>query len=346
MGNQLPKGHKNMFSIHTVFSILCFLGLVSDVASLSATPKVQPPSKNPDVLRSFVFGNDDARCWELLSPSEPIEDEEEDEVEYWYPITRRYFEFSIPPSQSSETLVQSTSTTMIRQTSFGCGKLGYELWDSSIALCLHLGRQLPLIEGKRILELGSGCGLPSVVCRDLLQADAVLATDFWQEDGDGFDGDRLVPTKFHGMNLEYNVVAARGNKRREAAVQRLDWHDRASAVSARESFRPDVVIGSDLMYYPMDIEPLLNVLETFLVEDGDRDGADGKQATETRVFLVSALAPAEREALPEFRSKLPVRFSATHTVTMKEMALGCEETEGEDHKFLLIDIVPKQKTSS
>jgi len=281
-----------------------------------------------------------------------LEEEEEDEVEYWYPTTKRYFEFSIPHSSSSSSSqsIQSISTIMTRQTSFGCGKLGYELWDASMALCLHLGQQPSLVRGKRVLELGAGCGLPSVVCRDLLQADAILATDFWQKEDDTFDGDRLVPTKFHGLNLEYNIVKNRGNENKngdrvvETAVQRLDWHDRASAVSARDSFRPDIIIGSDLMYYPMDIEPLLNVLETFLIGEGNdnkEESSSSSSEIKTRAVLVSALPPVEREALPEFRSKLPVRFSATHAVTMNEMTLICEDTDEDNPTFLMIDIIPK-----
>lgn len=299
---------------------------------LSAAP-VLPPTNNPDVLRSYVFTDEtnEARCWEVLSPSGPPsneEEEEEDEVEYWYPTRKRHFEFSIPSSS-----IASSCSTTIRQTSFGCGKLGYEVWDSSVALCLYLGQE-SLANGKRILELGSGCGLPSVVCRNELGAGAVLATDFWETEADTFDGDRLVPTKFHGLNLEYNVVRNHGNSNSsnnvEKSVQKLDWHDRDSATEARDSFRPDLVIGSDLVYYPMDVEPLLGVLEFLLV--GEKP---------IRAVLALPLAPAEREALPEFREKLPERFSKTHGVTLREKELIRDDAEGENSKHLIIDIVPK-----
>ena len=278
-----------------------------------------PPSNTPDVLRSYVFGETDARCWEVLS-SEIATSEEEDEVEYWCPTRKRHFEFSIPSSS-----VSSESATTIRQTSFGCGKLGAEIWDSSVALCLYLGQQA-LTEGKKILELGAGCGLPSVVCQDELRASAVMATDFWEQD-DNFDQDRLVPTKYHGLNLEHNVAAT------SSSVQCLDWHDRDSAISARESFRPDLIIGSDLVYYPMDVEPLLNVLE-ILLKSND-------QESQTRAVLALPLAPANREALPEFREKVQVRFSETHSVTLQELDLVREDTEGEDSIHLFIDISPK-----
>lgn len=317
--------------------------VIPAVNSLSASVIPPPPSKNPDVLASYVFG-DEARCWEVVSPSDQVDDDEEDEVEYWYPTRKRHFEFSIPSSS-----VVSRNSITIRQTSFGCGKLGAEIWDTSLALCLYLGQQQQsLIEGKRILELGAGCGLPSALCRDELKADAILATDFWETETDDFDKDRLVPTKFHGLNLEHNVCGVNNKNNScqtvvETAVQRLDWHDRFSATSARDSFRPDLVIGSDLVYYPMDVEPLLDVLEILLVGDDNNNEGDlsSPEQRKIRAVLSLPLAPAEREALPEFRSKLPERFSKTHTVTMQETDLIREDTDGENSSHLMIDMVPK-----
>lgn len=294
---------------------------IDQISGLSA-----PPSNNPDVLRSYVFGESEARCWEVLSSESSNPVEEEDEVEYWYPTRKRHFEFSIPSSS-----VSSKSATTIRQTSFGCGKLGAEIWDSSVALCLYLGHQAEtLTTGKRILELGAGCGLPSVVCRDELRASSVLATDFWETSDDNFDADRLVPTKYHGLNLEHNVVVSEGGAR----VQCLDWHDRESAILARDSFEPDLIIGSDLVYYPMDVEPLLNVLEILLTANSEKE-------SKTRAVLALPLSPAQREALPEFREKVQVRFSQTHSVTLRELDLVREDTDGEDSIHLFIDIVPK-----
>ena len=281
-----------------------------------------PPSKNPDVLRSYTFG-DKTRCWEVLFPITMQPEEEEDEVEYWYPTRKRHFEFS---TSCSNTENAATATT-IRQTSFGCGKHGADVWDSGIALCLYLGQNPSLVAEKRVLELGSGCGLPSVFCRDELGAKAVLATDFWEMETGDFDGDRLVPTKYHGLNLEYNVLNNNHNDYQSSFVQRLDWHDRDTAIESRNSFLPDTIIGSDLVYYPMDVEPLLSVLELLLVGS-------------TRVVLALPLAPAEREALPEFQYKVQERFSQTHTVLLQERDLIRDDTEGENSVHLIVEIFP------
>lgn len=104
-----------------------------------------------------------------------------DEVEEWYPTTRQYFQFFNPhPDSNAE---DSSPVLPIRTTSFGCGKMGYQIWTSSIVLSLLLSSPCyrHKIQGRRVLELGAGCGLPSVVCRDVLGAASVVATDFWKD---------------------------------------------------------------------------------------------------------------------------------------------------------------------
>jgi predicted nicotinamide N-methyase len=364
-----------MPSIFSIVIALSFLYLfaydyVSIVSSLSTAA---PVPVNHNVIRSYTF-DDETICLELLSPSSSVLDhqheEEEDEVEYWYPTNRRYFEFSIPSLLSTKTTTTSDNDPSptpisIRQTSFGCGKLGYELWDSSIGLCLHLGKHNLAKTSSRVLELGSGVGLPSVVCRDVFKVDAILATDFWETDDDVFDEDRLVPTKFHGMNLHYNVVDQQQQGQKEisnndddddddnnidrvveTAVLKLDWYDPESTKMIKTAFRPDLIIGSDLVYYPKDVEPLLNTLEILLLQDDDEESSSSSSPpgnkTNTRAVLVLPLAPSEREAIPEFRSKLPARFSATHTVNINELDFLCDQDSEEKSTFLTIDIIPKK----
>mmetsp|Transcript_47318 Transcript_47318/g.53647 ORF Transcript_47318/g.53647 Transcript_47318/m.53647 type:complete len:346 (+) Transcript_47318:55-1092(+) len=333
-----------------LFLFLYLFPIVSSLSTAALVPSNQNQNDKQNVIRSYTFADGNI-CCELLSPSSILDQqgEDEDEVEYWYPTKRRHFEFSISPI--------CNSPITIRQTSFGCGKLGGDVWDSSIALCLYLGKQC-IVKGSRVLELGSGCGLPSVVCRDVLQASAVLATDFWETDNDVFDEDRLVPTKFHGMNLKYNVDKIYSQERQrvisdnngndnnddnrvvETAVLKMDWHDRVSTKIAKATFCPDLVIGSDLVYYPMDVEPLLNTLEVLL--DGNKESPSPTENKNTRAVLVLPLAPSEREALPEFRKKIPARFSTTHEVKINEIDLFHDQDKsGEKSTFLTVDIIPK-----
>ncbi len=172
----------------------------------------------------------------------------------------------------------------------GCGRLGATVWPSSIALAALLSHPRDddvdddddpseptrgpssMVWGRRVLELGSGCGLPSATA-SILGAERVLATDHWEEgaDGDG-DGDgttRLMPRNPHGANLAHNVVPAGG------AVRRLDCHDADGARAIADDYRPDLIVGSDLVYYPSDVTPLLRTLGILLGGGGDRDD-DGR----------------------------------------------------------------------
>jgi hypothetical protein len=371
----------SLFSIVIALSFLYLFAcdyISTFVPIVSSLSTAAPVPSNHNVIRSYTF-DDDTICTELLSPSSSSSssssvldhhhEEEEDEVEYWYPTNRRYFEFSIPSILSTTTTTSDNDPTpiSIRQTSFGCGKLGYELWDSSIALCLYLGKYNLAKTSSRVLELGSGVGLPSVVCRDVFKVDAILATDFWETDDDVFDEDRLVPTKFHGINLHYNVVDQQQQSQKEinnnddgiddndndndraveTAVLKLDWYDPGSTKLIKTTFRPDLIIGSDLMYYPIDVEPLLNTLEILLLQDENDEESSSSSPpenknTNARAVLVLPLEPSKREAIPEFRSKLPARFSATHTVNINEIDFLCDQDSGEKSTFLTIDIIPKK----
>eukprot|EP00548_Thalassiothrix_antarctica_P006220 CAMPEP_0194139324 /NCGR_PEP_ID=MMETSP0152-20130528/8983_1 /TAXON_ID=1049557 /ORGANISM="Thalassiothrix antarctica, Strain L6-D1" /LENGTH=276 /DNA_ID=CAMNT_0038837107 /DNA_START=141 /DNA_END=971 /DNA_ORIENTATION=+ len=274
---------------------------------------------------------------EFDPPEEDDEDkEDEDEVASFYTTNQCYYEISIPNNNDDKLPLRKA--IKVRETTFGCGKLGASVWESSIALSLCLANpsvlldedetQLLSVTDRRVLELGSGCGLPTIVCRDALGAKDVLATDFWQlNDDDDYDKKRLIPTKYHGMNLRYNVGKS---------VQQLDWHNSNSVQAARNSFRPDLIIGSDLIYYTMDIEPLVNTLKILL--HGDEDNNENNK---TEAILVLPLPPAVREGLVDFRSKLPEIFSITHDVKFKEMELQSREDNVEKYNFLVVRIIPK-----
>ena len=133
---------------------------------------------NNAIWRTYIL-TDFEEEFEIGSCSEsPPEDDrpDEDELELLYPTMRRHFNFCNNGYSSPSIDV------MVRQTSFGCGKLGHQVWASSIALSLFLSGPYDYkVRGQSVLELGAGCGLPSAVCSDVLGARSVMATDFWMQ---------------------------------------------------------------------------------------------------------------------------------------------------------------------
>ena len=147
--------------------------------ALYAETLASPIATNERLMNTWILIGEDGKevssCLELSKPqSLEQEDQEEDEIESLFATRKRYFQFD---SESEKEVV-------IRTTSFGCGKLGHQIWPSSIALCMYLMQHPEIVENKSVLELGAGCGLPSVLLRDLVGATSVVATEFWKEDID------------------------------------------------------------------------------------------------------------------------------------------------------------------
>lgn len=243
---------------------------------------------------------------------------DEDELEMLFPTVRRRFAFG---TAINDGLTQDK--IMIRQTSFGCGKLGYQVWPSSIALSLYLCNHPEMIKDQNIMELGAGCGLPSAVCRDLLGARFILATDFWMVSK--CEQDRLIPESWHGINLKFNVETSP-----KAKAQHVDWFNPDTVRHALEVGQPNIVVGSDLIYYPTDLWSLWNTIEICL-KDGDVD----------EVILISPLKPDVREALPEFRKMLENKGGKEYNVKIRELSLHCNEIGNSVDTFLSMSIALK-----
>lgn len=271
------------FAFNNQNSILTSSSTVNQTDALFAETLASPKVTNERLLNTWILMDEDGKeissCLELSRPLnlENEYQEAEDEVESLFATRKRHFQFDF----------ECENDIVIRTTSFGCGKLGHQVWPSSIALCMYLMQHPEIVENKSVLELGAGCGLPSVLLRDVLGASSVVATDFWKQDIDWTTGDdsRLIPDYWHGMNLKYNVQVEKcGN----AQVEMLDWHDLDSLKVMQSKYQLDVVIGSDLIYYESDVEPLWQTIESLLEEVEE-------------VILFSPLAQNLRKALPIFR---------------------------------------------
>jgi predicted nicotinamide N-methyase len=138
-------------------------------------------------------------------------------------------------------------------------------WPSGAALARALAADPPR-PGRRVLELGCGLGLPSIVAA---RANAlVLATDGATD---------AVAFAAHGLAL--NGV--------EAEVAHVSWSEHGEALVERGPW--DLVLASDVLYTRANVEAALRLFPrlialggTLLVADPDRAG--------TRDFLAAARA--------------------------------------------------------
>ncbi len=117
---------------------------------------------------------------------------------------------------------------------FGC------VWPSARALTQYLGMQDIEKDGAvRIIEVGCGLGVPSLLLANTLRFSKIVATDFHPE----------VP-KFLKRNIERNRISKERFEYRE-----LNWRDPPPDIG-----KFGVVIGSDILYeksHPSDVADAL-----------------------------------------------------------------------------------------
>ncbi|KAL3829208.1 hypothetical protein ACJIZ3_018010 [Penstemon smallii] len=125
------------------------------------------------------------------------------------------------------------------------GVTGAVMWDSGIILGKFLEHSVEsgtiLIQGKNVVELGSGCGL--VGCIAALLGAQVVLTDL---------PDRLKLLK---KNVETNLY---GDVRGSATVNELTWGDYLDPDFTNSL--PDYVVGSDVVYSEGAVVDLMETL--------------------------------------------------------------------------------------
>jgi predicted nicotinamide N-methyase len=137
------------------------------------------------------------------------------------------------------------------------------LWPSGQALAGALAADPP-VPGARVLELGCGLALPSIIAA---RAGAdVLATDGSTD---------AVAFAAHGMALNEVV----------ADVAHASWTEHGDALAARGPF--DVVLAADVLYTRANVETALRLLPRLLAPRGVVRIADPGRAG-TRDFLAAA----------------------------------------------------------
>ncbi|VDN04016.1 unnamed protein product [Thelazia callipaeda] len=120
------------------------------------------------------------------------------------------------------------------------GDVGCIVWDSAIVACYYFARKQSFWRGKKILEIGAGTGVCSIVL-GVLGAN-VVATDL---------SDRIG--LIH-QNIANNLEAIVLNEG-VVKVETLDWND-----SCDQLIYYDVVVMIDTIYYLKALDGLLKIL--------------------------------------------------------------------------------------
>lgn len=170
---------------------------------------------------------------------------------------------------------RNISLDVLEATSSSCSTstladdTGLMVWGPSIALSQYLIKDhAKMLSGKRVLELGCGAALPSMISYRLGAAE-VIATDFQPQ--------TLEQVQYHaqlnGCSLHVELV---------------DWTEPTTL----EDFQPDIMLAADVIYGLALVPPLVNTIEQILP----------KSST-----LIIATRD-DRIGIPEFRQMMKMNF--------------------------------------
>lgn len=135
--------------------------------------------------------------------------------------------------------------------SVGLLGIGGKIWDSTFVLIQYLEHnRAELVTNRKLLELGAGTGITSLALSRLSPA-MVLCTDLAE----------VVPL----ISVNMQINAARSQDLREVLLERyhveaLTWGEEISSLANQ----CEVIIASDVVYYPEGYEPLIKSLEQLL----------------------------------------------------------------------------------
>jgi len=113
-----------------------------------------------------------------------------------------------------------------------------KIWASSLALTSFLKKEMQLAEGKKVLEIGAGTGLPSFAVAHVTES--LIISDHAQE-----------AVELMEKNIQYLGLS-------NAKALCLDWNHFPDEINA------DIVLLSDINYAPEQFEALLNLIKRFL----------------------------------------------------------------------------------
>jgi predicted nicotinamide N-methyase len=126
---------------------------------------------------------------------------------------------------------------------------GLYLWPSAPVLAWYLWLHQADIQGKKVLELGSGTALPGLLCAKFGAEQVWLSDDSWQ------------PKTLENIREAIKI----NGLETKAQVKGLTWGDYTDDLFDLCDTKVDFIIGSDIFFDPEVFEPLLITI-SFLLE--------------------------------------------------------------------------------
>lgn len=161
------------------------------------------------------------------------------------------------------------------------GETGCWDWEAGFFLSEFIFNNSHIFKDKRIMELGSGCGMAGVAL-SRVSARSILCTDGDKETLQNC----LQNLRVNGLQvteISADVTEPANLDVPPISVQRLRWEDGAASLPTDSI---DVIVGADLTYDPVNIPPLIKVLKEILLSS--REHLDGAVAATAAAPLALA----------------------------------------------------------
>ncbi|KAI4316505.1 hypothetical protein L6164_024485 [Bauhinia variegata] len=221
--------------------------------------------------------------------------------------------FGISPSSDNEIIEINPGDwkfkirVLSKEYQHTCKSTGLMLWESARLMASVLAENPSIVTGKRVLELGCGCGgICSMIAAT--SADLVVATD-----GDALALDLLA------KNLESNLSPSFLTK---LIPKRLEWGNKEHIEAVKEMNKQDrgfdVIIGTDVTYVPEAMLPLFATAKELIAEE--------EQEQEAALILCHIFRrvdePSLVSAAAQFGFKLADRWPTTSRSNLSETIIS------------------------
>ncbi|KAJ3830332.1 putative methyltransferase-domain-containing protein [Lentinula raphanica] len=155
-----------------------------------------------------------------------------------------------------------TATLEESRTTIEGGTTGLRTWLASHVLARYLIQNPSVVEGKRVLELGSGIGYLGIIVASLQRLAFKDSSSLWLTDVN----DSVLSQCRQSIQLPCNISSTH----KSVEFRTLDWEDVSRPnvgilkTLLRDEIKPDIILGADIVFDPALVPPLVALIRLAL----------------------------------------------------------------------------------
>eukprot|EP01027_Heterolobosea_sp_BB2_P006168 GEZU01009358.1.p1 GENE.GEZU01009358.1~~GEZU01009358.1.p1 ORF type:complete len:288 (+),score=83.16 GEZU01009358.1:63-926(+) len=225
----------------------------------------------------------------------------------------------------------------LRELSIIEAGIGCALWDAGIILSRWIYDNASLFATKRVMELGSGVGLPGIIAARYSKE--VYLTDYIEKLVENLEYNIKINTTYESDDEKsedpavQRKVQLKKNIKQTAKAMFFDWHDLDNQPDKCPAVEPvDILLGSELIYTgdPEHAKCLVRVIDKYLNRDPD-------------AFFMHILSD-DRDGVPNFIKFMDEGGFSVEIIPVPDKYMGNFNTKQrpETYKFYMF----KRKTTS